>query len=368
MNHKALIVAVALAGCASNAYAGGFSWGVADTDILYEEGDINMRSGVTFVRPNQKYSKNGNTDLVGTSQYETYVIPSFAIKLRLTEGLSCAGTYTKPWGAEKKYDAPTVRGDLSERFHVDEFGATCAVKLSVGKGNVYFLGGMFIEQFDYEREIFGGANLTLEGQDTGYRVGVAYDIPEIAFRTQLKYRSGTSYGADGTLSLPGGLVGAPVPFVDFAAKGEGSLPQSVQFDIQSGIAPGWLVFGTVQWTDWSVLKTLRVTSDIDKTADQYNWRDGWTVTAGVAHEFSKDIAANISLTWDQGVSTGWDLTGETWMLAVGGLAKDKFGGELRGGVGAVYMPGLKETKYGPANAEVDDGWAFVANVGYAIKW
>ncbi|MGO4450746.1 OmpP1/FadL family transporter [Phyllobacterium sp. TAF24] len=368
MNLKTLFLTIVVAGAATSAHAGGFSRGTADTEILYEDGNFNMRSSVTFVRPSQKYSKNGNPDLVGTDPYDTYVIPSFATKFKLTDSVSCAGTYTQPYGGSKKYDAPTYDGKLTEKFHIDEFGATCAVKFSVGKGNFYLLGGMFLEQLDYEREDFGGINLNLTGQDTGYRLGVAYDIPDIAFRAQLKYRSATSYGADGTLSVPGELVGVPLPKVDFAAKGYGNLPQNVELDLQSGIAPGWLAFASVQWMDWSVTKTLIVRSDISETIDQYNWRDGWTITGGIAHEFTKDLAGSVSLSWDQAVATGWDVTGETWTLAVGGAWKDKRGGELRGGIGVTYMAAVEETKYGFNNSALDAGWAVSGNLGYAIKW
>ena len=47
-----------LAGCVSltavgTAAAGGFSRGTADTDILFEQGNFNMRSSVTIVSPNR---------------------------------------------------------------------------------------------------------------------------------------------------------------------------------------------------------------------------------------------------------------------------------------------------------------------------
>ncbi|QND54318.1 aromatic hydrocarbon degradation protein [Phyllobacterium sp. 628] len=368
MIFKTLLLGALFAGAATNAQAGGFARGTADTEILFEEGNFNMRSGVTFVRPSQKYSKNANPDLVGTDPYETYVIPSFAVKLKLTDMVSCAGTYTQPYGGSKKYAAPTYDGKLAEKFHIDEFGATCAVKFNAGKGNFYLIGGGFVEQLDYERQDFGGLNLTLGGQDIGYRLGVAYDIPDIAFRAELKYRSATSYGADGTLTVPGELLGLPVPSLDFPAKGSGNLPQNIEFDLQSGIAPGWLAFSSVQWTDWSVTKSLIVTSDAGGTTDQYNWRDGWTITGGIAHEFTKDLAGSVSVTWDQGVATGWDTTGESWTLALGGSWKDKIGGELRGGVGISYLPAVEENKYGPFNAAFDAGYAVAFNLGYAVKW
>ena len=66
----------------------------------------------------------------------------------------------------------------------------------------------------------------------------------------------------------------------------------------------------VRWTDWSVLQTLTVTTPLSTTIDQYQWRDGWTLTGGVVHSFSAAFAGQMSLTWDRGVSTGWDLRDE----------------------------------------------------------
>ena len=51
------------------AYAGGFSRGTAPTDLLYEDGNFNMRFDVRVVMPHQEYSKNANPALVGTNYY-----------------------------------------------------------------------------------------------------------------------------------------------------------------------------------------------------------------------------------------------------------------------------------------------------------
>ncbi len=50
----------ALAGCATlaalgPALAGGYSRGTADTDIIFEEGNFNMRASVTIVMPQRGY-------------------------------------------------------------------------------------------------------------------------------------------------------------------------------------------------------------------------------------------------------------------------------------------------------------------------
>ena len=66
------VAGVALLSLASAgaAHAGGFSRGTADTDLLFEEGNFNMRVDARVVVPTQKFSANINPALVGTNSYE----------------------------------------------------------------------------------------------------------------------------------------------------------------------------------------------------------------------------------------------------------------------------------------------------------
>lgn len=358
-----MLVAVSAVG----AQAGGFSRGTADTDILYEPGNFSMRTGVTIVSPRRAFTQNDDAALVGRTYTERYVVPSFAAKMNIFEQLACAGTYVRAYGGNVDYTGRTTAGKLVEDFSVDEFGLTCAIDFSVGPGNLYFLGGVFQEKFQYDRtelvlvapSTFAPASLELSGRDEGYRLGVGYDIPEIALRGQLIYRSGTNYGADGTLSLTG--LGA------FDAVGVGSLPQSVELKLQSGIAPGWLAFANVKWTDWSVFDQLTVASLPRTTTDDYFWRDGWTVTGGVGHAFNDQISGLASLTWDRGVGTGYDLQSDTWTLALGGSFRDQWGGELRGGVGLSYLTAAS-APFDDEQPAVGNDWSTALSLGYKVTW
>jgi long-chain fatty acid transport protein len=372
---KSLLAGTMLATMLGAAQAGGFARGTADTDILYEPGNFDMRAGVTFVNPSRKFSDHEDLGLVGKDYTSSYAIPSFAFKLNIVDPLRCAGTYTQAYGGSIDYTGREDVGKLTEDFAVDEFGLTCAGKFAAGRGNFYVIGGVFQEYFNYERTNstpLPGQNATLElsGQDTGYRLGVAYDIPDIAFRTQLLYRSGTSYGADGTLTVPGAILMSPAATVALDAMGYGNLPQSVRWDIQSGIAPGWLAFASVKWTDWSVQEQLIVDSGVPalNSEDDYFWKDGWTITGGVGHAFNDKVSGLASLTWDQGVGTGYDLSSDTWTVALGASMKDGIGGELRGGVGVSYLTSASAPLDTTNNPSVGSGWAYAFNVGYKLNW
>ena len=375
-------------GMASAAGAGGFSRGTAPTDLLYEDGNFNMRFDARAVIPHQTFKTSANPALVGTSFYDEYLIPSVGIKFNISDNFRCVGTYTQNTGSDVTYDAPKIpSGKLDESFATDEFGVTCAVRLDVGPGVLSVLGGGFVEELNYERltdlsvpvnlqagatVLPPGSNGTLElsGQEYGWRAGLAYEIPEIRLRAELLYRSGTEYGADGALSVPAdfaALNGLPTTLLP--ATGTGNLPQSVELNLRSGIAEGWLAFASVRWMDWSVLQTLTVTTALGPVVDEYQWRDGWTVTGGIVHSFSEAFAAQASLTWDSAVSTGWDLRGETWTLALGGRVRAPVGGEFRFGTGFSYLAPEETTQYDPGfNESTDEGYAITLNVGYVIQW
>ena len=90
------------------AQAGGFSRGTADTDLLFEEGNFNMRFDARVVVPSQKFKTNINPALVGTNPYGNYIIPSAAVKFDITHNLRCEGTWTQNVGADTDYAAPKI--------------------------------------------------------------------------------------------------------------------------------------------------------------------------------------------------------------------------------------------------------------------
>jgi long-chain fatty acid transport protein len=364
-----LAVSAASLAIVGSAQAGGFARGDADTQIIYEEGNFNMRSGVTIVSPSRKYtSATANPTLVGVDYAETYVVPSFAFKANVTDDLRCAATLVNNNGGNSVKPSGTLAGfgTVNEEFVTYEYGATCGYKFDLSKGRLWVIAGLFAETFDYSRrQLLPGitADLKLDGKDYGYRVGAAYEITEIALRAELMYRSGTKYGAPGQIT---GLAPIALP-----AIGSGDLPQSVELNVQSGIAPGWLAFGSVKWTDWSVLDVLnvRVPAALVNSNDTFYWRDGWTVTGGIGHAFNDKISGLAAITWDRGVGTGYDLSGETWTFSVGGSVKDQWGGELRGGVGLSRLGSARDFRDGgPDTTSVGSDWAYAGSIGYAIKW
>lgn len=381
--------------------AGGFTRGDADTEILYEDGSVVGRGGVTYVIPKRSFETIGGAAATDDNYSKNFAIPSFSAKARISENLSCAFTYTQPFGAKSEYGAqaqaadraadvaanPALPGNavMSSKFNTNEYGGTCAVNFDVGPGQVYFIGGGFVESFDYkETKTFGSLHLE-DSAAGGYRVGAAYEIKEYALRAELMYRSQVDHEASGNFTpsalLRGtyfGAFGTTLPGT-LSSTGSGSLPQSLEFNLQSGIAPGWLAFASVKWTDWSVLQTLNysipglstfsggfVSSNLRKN---FLWNDGWTITGGVGHSFNDTVSGAVTLTWDKGVGTGADIMTDTWTLGAGTQIKGG-PGVLRLGAGLSYLTsGSQSTSKGADfNATAGGDWAYALNASYKIAF
>lgn len=374
-----ILTAAAFAALATTAQAGGYSRGEADTDILFESGDFIFRAGATYVSPRRTFKTTGspataNNDGVYTNDYW---IPSVAAKIGVSENFACALTYTQPFGADATYGngvrlAQFLAGNnpySDKGFETNEYGATCDVKFDVGAGKLHLLGGVFLQDFSYTAIVQppGGvpiAKFYLEDEAAfGYRIGAAYEITEYALRVSLMYRSKVKHEAD-----EGYFDFTPGPTLP--ASGYGTLPQSLKLSVQSGVAPGWLVYGSAKWTDWSVLDALNYNiTGIGAAKDTYNWKDGWTLQAGVAHVFNEKLTGTVNLTWDSGVSTGADIHEDSVTLGAGVLAK--LGpGDLRFGAGITHMSsGSQSTAQGATfNATGGGGWAYGVTGSYKISF
>jgi long-chain fatty acid transport protein len=383
-----LLAAAALAALAGAAQAGGFSRGEADADILFESGDFIFRSGATYVSPRRQFATTGgtaNTDGVYTNGYW---IPSVAAKIGVSENFACALTYTQPFGGDATYGmdarvatavANAMTGNSNapygdKGFETNEYGATCDVKFDAGAGKIHLLGGVFIQDFSYtavnEADTLNPlasnyGTLHLEDDSAfGYRIGAAYEITEYALRISLMYRSKVKHEADEGYydSKDFGLLMMP-------ASGYGTLPQSLKLSAQTGVAPGWLVYGSVKWTDWSVLDALNYQINGTPRQDTYNWKDGWTLQAGVAHVFNEKLTGTVNLTWDSGVSTGADIYTDTWTLGAGIQAKVGPGDLRFGGAVSYLTSGSQSVADGASfDATADNDWAYAITGSYKISF
>lgn len=334
------LAALAASSTIGAAQAGGLEANGYNWDLLFDPATYVGKGTVTQVIISHDITAPGR-GVVSTSPQRTYY--NFAAKADLIGDSACMLSIQNPWGSGTDRDAAYARASrqaVSERIWSNDVGLTCAYGFDVGPGVLSVIGGVSAQTLNYDATIahpaplpVGTEPVSLSGYGTGWRAGVAYEIPDIALRVSAIYNAAIDY------NLTGRAYGNLALLPQVPATANATTPQSIEIKAQSGIAPGWLALGSVKWVDWSVLNTLTVNNAVAPISTVLNYEDGWTVTAGVGHQLTDDLTVLGSLTWDKGTSrkngAGVLLNGnqtDRWGASLGAAWKPSSNFELSGGV------------------------------------
>src|SRR5690606_12001798 len=294
-----------------------------------------------------------------------YYFPSAALKLQVTDNFSFGLLYDQPFGAEAEYSAPNAIGSA---FSSGGEGTAAEVTTE----NLTFLFGF---QPNENWNIYAGpvyqsakGNVSLRGQaysllsgydanmkkdgELGWAAGLAFQIPEIALKASLTYRSEIEHElttsenvgpVDVRTAAVGGLIlasgGQITPLMANAmvpqftsGKTAVTTPQSVNLDFQTGVMADTVAFANVRWVDWNGF-AIRP-NDFGQALDalgqvvpalsggnlvEYN-EEQWSATAGVGRKFNEKWAGNVSVGWDSGVDNPVTTLGPTegyWNVGLG---------------------------------------------------
>lgn len=400
----ALAATTSLIGTAS---AGGLERGGYNIDLLFDPSPYAAEATGTYVMPNRKLNNvrdtdpsdgigsdgmgGGRTDGVGYTN--DYWVPRVGFKAGFGEAVDCMVDYSQPWGVDVNPGADWMGANHNIRTVVnsDNYAATCSYKWQLSKGQMRIIGGAFYQQIDGSKERLvapvptltgttlygtGVGRLDLETEGWGWRIGAAYEIPEIALRASLVYNSEVKHdNITGTLDLRQvpGFIDPTNPFLGKVIDifGGATMPDSVELKLQSGIAPDWLAFASVKWVNWSNLQAVSFCPESTRgmvqcvyggatylTSLDLLYRDGWTVTGGIGHKFNDHWSAAASITWDRGTTTGIGIESDTWTFAAGTSYTPTENVELRFG-GAV---GLLTS--GSAGTRTWNGFEFGKDIAY----
>ncbi|TRD00540.1 transporter [Mesorhizobium sp. WSM4303] len=339
------------AGCFSlgligSVHAGGIERGGYDIDLLFDPAPFATEAEATYVMPERKLKNavdtdpsDGNLTFLGSTAKDSksYWVPRIGVKAEVVKGVDCMFDYSQPWGAHTN---PGLWAGSESNIETDiksnNYAGTCSYKMDAGKGQVRFIGGVYYQEvYGFKEDLvsplvpdFGGTGrVDLKSSGWGWRAGIAYEIPDIALRASLVYNSKVKLdNISGTLDLTN--VGVPA----FPIYGSTQyMPDVVELKLQSGIAPGWLAFGSIKWVNWSVLQSVPIcpvgvpssacftNGPGQVTSLDLMYRDGWTVSGGVGHKFNDQWSAAGQLSWDRGTSHGYGSQTDTWTLG-GGVA------------------------------------------------
>lgn len=288
---------------------------------------------------------------------------SAALKLQLTDNFSFGLIFDQPFGAEADYkdrsvafnptgsdgtQAEVTTENLSFLFGFqpnENWNIYAGPVYQEAKGNVALRGAAYSLLSGYD------ANMKKDGA-TGWLAGLAYQIPEIALKASLTYRSEIEHNlassenvgafdvrtatVGGLVQASGGLITLPMANAMVPQFTQGTTqvktPQSVNLDLQSGVMENTVAFLNMRWVNWDGF-AIRP-NDFGQALDalgqvvpaltggnlvEYN-DDQWTATAGVGRKFNEKWAGNVSVGWDSGAGNPITTLGPTegyWNVGVG---------------------------------------------------
>lgn len=302
---------------------------------------------------------------------EDYYFPTAAIKIQATDKISLGLLYDQPFGADSQYPADTKSfSDRGEGTSVEV--RTNNITALIGyqpNENWNLYAGPVYQTVKANVSLRGAAYGALSGYDIklkeedayGWLAGFAYSIPEIALKAAVTYRSEIKHEVETSESFAFGLL-RPA-----STTTEVTTPQSVNLDLQTGIAQDTLAFANIRWVHWD---QFAVTPDVLKAKSNNNLidysDDQWSATVGLGRKFNAKWSGTAAIGWDSGAGNPVTTLGPTdgyWSVGLGGQYSPAENYFIAGGVKYFWLGDAQAQTGGKVAGNFEDNTA----IGYGMK-
>lgn len=358
-------------------------------------------AGISVLDPEVQGKDNAGNKV--SDMAEDYYFPTAAIKIQATDKISMGLLYDQPFGADAQY-APESNAFATVNTNTGVLeGTSVEVKTNsitaligyqpnenwnVYAGPVYqsVKAKVSLRGTAYRGpQVLGGYDIDLkESEAYGWLAGFAYSIPEIALKAAVTYRSEIKheldttetfgFGTDGALYIPGltgTLLGKPV--IPTYHKAEITTPQSVNIDLQSGIAKNTLAFANIRWVHWDQFAvkpaylsqlTGALTGKQQNLVDYSD--DQWSANVGLGHKFNVKWSGSAAVGYDSGAGNPVTTLGPTegyWSVGLGGQYSPAENYFIQAGVKYFWLGDATAQTGGNPVGEFEDNHA----LGYGLK-
>ena len=354
------------------AFAAGLDRSGQSISVFLQPGNY-AEAGISVLDPTVKSSQLNVTDMA-----EDYYFPSAAIKVQATEHISLGLLYDQPFGADAMYSLEQsmfTNGIEGTKVEVETHNLTALIGYQPTE-NWNFYAGPVWQTVEADISLRGQAYISpkdptkvLSGYDIkiheeeafGWLAGFAYQIPEIALKTSVTYRSEIKHKAKSveTHKL--------MPMLNVESQLDAITPQSVNIDFQTGVAANTLAFANIRWVHWDqfavtpkFLNSASGNNLIDYSDDQ------WSATVGVGRKFNSHWSGSASVGYDSGAGNPVTTLGPTegyWSVGLGGQYSPAENYFIQAGVKYFWL-GDATARTGTTDVgEFEDNYA----LGYGLK-
>ena len=370
-----------------------------------------FEAGISVLDPN--VSGTASTGLGGQATGDMasdYYFPSAALKLQVTDHFSFGLLYDQPFGAEAEYSDQSIAfnptGIDGTQAEVTTENLTFLLGYQPNENWNFYVGPVY-QEAKGDVSLRGAAYSLLSGynadmkkdSELGWIAGLAFQIPDIALKASLTYRSEIKHELNSNEDVNGialrnatvgGLIAMGVPpsnanaMVPAFTDGKTSVttPQSVNLDFQTGIMANTVAFANVRWVNWDgfairpndfgqALDALGQVAPNLKGGNlvEYN-KDQWNATVGVGRKFNEKWAGNVSVGWDSGAGNPVTTLGPTegyWNVGLGAQFSPTPQTFIAGGVKYFWLGDAKALTVSNPDVgtfEDNDAWGYGLKMGY----
>ena len=326
-------------------------------------------AGITVIDPDVKGKAINQQNVADMA--DDYYFPSAAIKVQATDKISLGLIYDQPYGADAQY------GLENPVFSQNGQGTKVEVKTENLTGligfqpteNWNFYAGPVWQTVEADIALRGAAyknsgyDIEVKTEEAwGWLAGAAYQIPEIALKAAVTYRSEIEHNATANESFGLGLLKLPTSTVQAVT------PQSVNIDLQTGVAKNTIAFANLRWVHWdqfavtpTALKAKSGANLIDYSDDQ------WSANLGLGHKFSDKWSGSALVSYDTGAGNPVTTLGPTegyWGIGLGGQYSPAENYFVQAGVRYMWLGDAKAQTAGTVVGDFEDNTA----LAYALKF
>lgn len=337
-------------------------------------------AGISVLDPTVKGTDNNNHSV--SDMGDDYYFPSAAIKVQATDKISLGLLYDQPFGADATYQ---VDGSdfsdprLKEGTQVEVRTNNLTVLIGYQPtANWNFYAGPVWQTVEADIKLrgkaYGNSMVSLSGYNInvaqeeayGWLAGFAYQIPEIALKAAVTYRSEIEHQANSKEHGSIQVMENTIPFATEESTVKAVTPQSVNVDLQTGVAKNTLAFANLRWVHWDqfVVSPNKLKSFgqdlISYTDDQYS------ITTGLSHKFSDKWAGTAAVGYDSGAGNPVTTLGPVegnWNVGLGAQYSPAESYFIAAGVKYFWLGDATAQTGGKPKAEFYDNHA----MGYGLK-
>lgn len=349
-----VLCTAALLGTAMSAQAGGLDRSGQDMGILFEAGN-KFELSFGHARPSLDGVENGSTGTTNAigNVGESFNVLSGALRYEISPDLALAVIVDQPYGADVVYPGLSTASALGGTSAiVDSFAITALARYKLNDAfSVH--GGLRYQEIESEVNLRGLAYGGLNGYRgefdadgaVGYVIGAAYERPEIALRVALTYNSEISHDL-ATRETIGGTPVAPPSVTEVVA------PESLNLEMQTGIAADTLLFGSVRYARYS--DTRVAAAFFDAAVDPgtpgssiTDIEDSTDVEIGIGRRFNEKFSGSLAF--------GWQSKGDDSVVSplapTNGAVYVSLGGAYKLSDAITLSGGIRYTEFGNAQPE-----------------